>query len=94
MKPQAVSQKAEKQPHVPPPSRHPIAASLVKPAQQMRFSNEDLHERITARAYELYAQRGWREGCALEDWLDAERELSSRNISSQSRTYPHQDMES
>jgi len=94
MKPQAISQKAEKQPHVSPPIQRATAASLVKPAQQMRFSNEDLHERITARAYELYVQRGWREGCALEDWLDAERELSSRNISSQSRTYPHQDMES
>ena len=75
MKPEAISQKAEMQPHVPPPSQHAIAASLVKPAQQLRFSTEDLQERITARAYELYAQRGWREGCALEDWLDAEREL-------------------
>ena len=75
MKPQTSSQRTEKQPHVPPISQHPIAASLVKPTQQLRFANEDLHERVTARAYELYAQRGWREGGALEDWLDAEREI-------------------
>jgi len=91
MKPQASSQRTEKQPHVPPISQHPIAASLVKPAQQLRSSIEDLHELIAIRAYELYAQRGWREVGELEDWLDAERELSSRNISSQSRMYPHQD---
>jgi hypothetical protein len=48
---------------------------LVKPARQLRSSNEDPHERITARAYELYAQRGWREDHALDDWLDAEREI-------------------
>ena len=29
-------------------------------------------ERIAPKAYELYEQRGWREGGELEDWLDAE----------------------
>lgn len=32
-------------------------------------------ERIAKRAYELYLERGCREGCALEDWVDAEREI-------------------
>jgi len=80
MKSQTSSQRAEKQPHVPPVSKHPTAASLVKPAGQLRSSNDDLHERIAIRAYELYAQRGWREGGALEDWLDAEREILSRHV--------------
>ena len=75
MKSQASFRKAEKRPHVPPANQHATAASLVKPARQLRSSNEDLHERITARAYELYAQRGWREDHALDDWLDAEREV-------------------
>ncbi|WP_455389585.1 DUF2934 domain-containing protein [Petrachloros mirabilis] len=35
---------------------------------------------MTARAYELYAQRGYRDGCALEDWLDAEREILGRHL--------------
>jgi hypothetical protein len=36
-----------------------------------------LHDRIAARAYELYLSRGARDGMAVEDWLAAERELSS-----------------
>lgn len=34
--------------------------------------------RIKRRAYELYVERGCREGCALEDWVDAEREILGR----------------
>ena len=33
------------------------------------------HVHIAQRAYELYEQRGRQEGRALEDWLEAEREL-------------------
>ena len=75
MKSQTSFRKAEKQPHVLPAHQHATAASLVKPTRQLRSSNDDLHERITMRAYELYAQRGWREDHALDDWLDAEREI-------------------
>ncbi|MGQ0696278.1 MAG: DUF2934 domain-containing protein [Nitrospiraceae bacterium] len=39
---------------------------------------EDLTDRIRQRAYVLYMERGYREGCALQDWLDAEREILSR----------------
>ena len=31
--------------------------------------------RIAQRAYELYEQRGRQEGQAVEDWLNAERQL-------------------
>jgi hypothetical protein len=31
--------------------------------------------RIAVRAYELYEQRGRQDGYALEDWLQAEREI-------------------
>ena len=34
-------------------------------------------ERIARRAYELYVQRGRQEGNALEDWLQAERQVVS-----------------
>jgi hypothetical protein len=34
-----------------------------------------IEERIRLRAYELYEQRGKRDGCALADWLQAEAEL-------------------
>jgi hypothetical protein len=36
---------------------------------------DDLQARITQRAYELHAERGYREGRALDDWLEAEREV-------------------
>jgi len=33
-------------------------------------------DRIAQRAYELYEQRGRQDGMALENWLEAERELA------------------
>lgn len=33
-------------------------------------------DRIAARAYELYLERGRSDGAALDDWLNAERELN------------------
>ncbi len=40
-----------------------------------------LDHEIRMRAYELYERRGKRDGFALEDWLEAERELQ-RTIAS------------
>lgn len=37
--------------------------------------SDELQERIVKRAYELYLERGCREGCDLDDWGDAEREI-------------------
>lgn len=36
----------------------------------------DPHERISARAYELYLARGGADGQDWEDWLAAEREIA------------------
>jgi hypothetical protein len=44
-------------------------------AQRKKPAFEDLHARISHRAYELYVERGSREGHAEEDWLEAEREI-------------------
>ncbi|MGQ0555360.1 MAG: DUF2934 domain-containing protein [Nitrospiraceae bacterium] len=46
------------------------SAGMSAPTKQPMF--DDLPVRITARAYELYVERGCREGCAEQDWLDAE----------------------
>jgi hypothetical protein len=35
-------------------------------------------EEIELRAYEIYLERGCKEGNALDDWLDAEKELSDQ----------------
>jgi hypothetical protein len=40
------------------------------------------HERIAARAHELYLARGGGDGHADDDWLRAEEELSSESRSS------------
>ena len=40
--------------------------------------SNDIQERISARAYALYQERGYRYGCDLQDWLDAEQEILSR----------------
>ncbi len=45
---------------------------------------EDLGSRIAKRAYELYAQRGQEHGHDFEDWLEAERQILSKEISERS----------
>jgi hypothetical protein len=35
----------------------------------------DIEERVRERAFELYEQRGRVDGFALDDWLQAEREI-------------------
>lgn len=39
---------------------------------------DDLHVRIAERAYELYLRRGRRDGYAVDDWLQAERDVLSQ----------------
>jgi DUF2934 family protein len=46
------------------------------PARQAARRAEANQDRISERAYELYEQRGRRDGLALEDWLQAERQLA------------------
>jgi hypothetical protein len=55
-------------------------ASVSTPAQtrQLVPSRDDQTILIAKRAYELYSERGYRHGYALEDWLDAEREIVSQ----------------
>lgn len=47
-------------------------------AREPVSSCDDLHVLIAKRAYELYNERGYRHGYALDDWLDAEREILSQ----------------
>jgi hypothetical protein len=39
-------------------------------------------ERVAARAYERYLARGAADGAAMDDWLEAERELASGDTGS------------
>jgi len=52
----------------------PAAARTRQPVSPC----DDLHILIAKRAYELYGERGYRHGYAIDDWLDAEREILSQ----------------
>jgi hypothetical protein len=40
-----------------------------------KLNIQQIEERIRIRAYEIYQERGRREGDALEDWLEAKAEV-------------------
>jgi hypothetical protein len=44
-------------------------------AKEASIDRFPLAERIHRRAYELYIQRGNRPGSAIDDWLQAEKEI-------------------
>lgn len=50
------------------PIQEPVHSQPVSPC-------DDLQARIAKRAYEIHAERGYRYGYALDDWLAAEREV-------------------
>jgi hypothetical protein len=56
----------------PPPSAGPPAR---KPHARTPSPSEDRHVLIATRAYARYGARGYRAGSALDDWLEAEREI-------------------
>ena len=80
MKSQKAQGVGERKPRPVMGSQFDTATPSSKPARHARPSFDDLHARIATRAYELYVQRGCREACAEEDWLDAEREIVSREF--------------
>jgi len=57
-----------------PQSTVPARTAGTHTASPNSSKTQDL---IARRAYELYEQRGRQEGKALEDWLQAERQLVS-----------------
>ena len=48
----------------------------LRPKHEQALSTK---EQIEARAYELYLQRGRKDGQDLEDWLTAEKELTQEH---------------
>ena len=57
-----------------PQSAAPARTAGIHRANPNNSMAQDL---IARRAYELYVQRGRQDGQALEDWLQAERQLVS-----------------
>ena len=56
-------------------STEPQAETAVEEREGLMDSTRE--REIRARAYEIYLQRGGQPGDEVEDWLQAERELSS-----------------
>jgi len=68
-KPDRKAQDLQQQPNGPP-----VQTSHAPPLSPC----EDLHILVAKRAHDLYSERGYRHGSALDDWLEAEREILSQ----------------
>jgi hypothetical protein len=53
-----------------------VPSSPIKADLQKTDSGCELQDQIRARAFQLYEQRGTDDGHDLDDWLQAEAELS------------------
>jgi hypothetical protein len=42
--------------------------------------SQDVHARISERAYALYEEHGREDGHALEDWLEAEQQVLNHSL--------------
>ena len=54
---------------------NPATPTMSADLPKMSPNSVQAQDRIALRAYELYEQRGRQEGRALEDWVEAERQL-------------------
>jgi DUF2934 family protein len=66
---------AGRQPHGPTRSRQPAVHAQESIHSQPVSICDDLQARIAKRAYEIHAERGYRYGYAVDDWVEAEREI-------------------
>lgn len=68
----------ETKPRAPASTQARAAVPTAARTRQPLSPCDDLHVLIAKRAHELYGERGYRDGCALDDWLEAEREILSQ----------------
>ena len=62
----------------PAPQQQPKGPAAQKFLILPLSPSDDLPSLIAKRAYELYSERGYRNGSALDDWLEAEQEVLSQ----------------
>jgi hypothetical protein len=55
---------------------------------------ESLQKKIQERAYDLFRQRGSKPGHAMEDWIRAEKEITSQKAAFESKSAPARPVES
>jgi hypothetical protein len=56
------------------------ATSTRVETREVSVVNSTRHEEIRHRAYEIYLERGEQPGRELDDWVQAERELKTKDI--------------
>ena len=56
---------------------NPATSTMSASTPRKSPNSAQAQDRIALRAYALYEQRGRQEGRALEDWVNAERQLAS-----------------
>ena len=62
-----------------PASQQPPGRSTAQKLHPLPMSSgDDLHILTAKRAYELFTERGYQHGSALDDWLEAERDILSQ----------------
>jgi hypothetical protein len=54
------------------------APTPIRPTTRTTESSIDFQQKIRLRAYDLYEQRGSEHGRDLDDWLQAESELTQQ----------------
>ena len=59
--------------------RTPKPTVSAAPEKKNGHSHGDLENAIRSRAYELYEQRGRKDGFAWDDWLQAESEVLAKS---------------
>ncbi len=55
--------------------KEPLAQAAGRESAQAVSDGGEVQQRIAVRAYELYRERGCSDGRALDDWLEAERDI-------------------
>jgi Protein of unknown function (DUF2934) len=60
-----------------PTTTKPVAAIVAAPSVASRRHQDDLHERVRRRAYELWESEGRPAGREYDHWLQAEREVAA-----------------
>ena len=75
MQPQAMKEPRRRKTSESIQNREPTMPQKDSVHSQPVSPQDDVQARISDRAYALYAERGYRPGYALDDWLEAEREI-------------------
>lgn len=57
---------------------HAMSATQAE-AAETKVADSARHQKIRIRAYEIYLERGEQPGRDLDDWLQAERELTTNH---------------